>query len=73
MKGAVMDIKLWIAFDVIITLTGIFLFALVAPQTMFAFIPEQKLLWLMYGSAGVVAAGVWLANEIRIYIRKYGI
>jgi len=67
-----MDIKVWITLDAILTLVGIGVILLMAPTTLWAFIPEQSDLPALWFGVGMMSIGFGLAYELYLYVRKYG-
>ena len=68
-----MDIRVWMAIDVIIFAAGGILLAMVGPSTIWAFVPDQSALPLMWVDILLFAVGVGLLYELVGYVREYGI
>lgn len=68
-----MDIRVWMAIDAVIFAAGGILLAIVGPSTIWAFVPDQSALPLLWADMVLFATGAGLLYELVGYVREYGI
>ena len=67
-----MDIKVWLAIDIVAMVLSIAILVLVAPVTWLAFVPQESMLPIFWAAVvGIMASG-GLGYEIVCYAEKYG-
>ena len=73
MKGENMHIKVWLAISGLTIAIGLAFFIVAAPYSIFAFVPEPKMVVVMWGSIGTMAAGGCMLYEGVKYVIKHGL
>ena len=68
-----MAVRVWMAIDAVIFAMAVVLLAVVGPSTIWAFVPDQSALPLMWVDMLLFTVGVGLLYELVGYVREYGI